>query len=126
LTSALVIGWSLAIAVIYAELPVVHGARPWGIAFGVLVVLLDLHNNVQPIRVPRPILYIGDISYSLYVTHWIFEWVYAQYIPVWAMPALWRIGLVAPYLGAILLLGTLSYRILERGLSEKVRRYFLS
>ena len=113
------------IAFLYFALALDHGPVPWGIAFAALMLLLDLHNNVRPIKVPRPVLYIGDISYSLYLTNMLVQWVFYQYVPITALHVRYQMALFIPYLGALLALSALSYRFLEQGVAKALRRDFL-
>lgn len=102
-----------------------HGPLASGAAIAVMVLALALFDKEQPIRVPAAIVWLGNISFSLYLVH---------RIPQLALPPLLKArypelvsggGFVAFCIVSGLVLAYLSHRYLERGLAEVVRGFLL-
>jgi exopolysaccharide production protein ExoZ len=94
-----------------------HGPTRWAPALVAVFVLVMATDHAHPFRVPAPLVWLGDISYSLYLWH------------VLPIRLVQRIDdpprgplAFAAVLVASLALAALSYRFLERGLVERVRR----
>ncbi|HET9620759.1 MAG TPA: acyltransferase [Kofleriaceae bacterium] len=95
-----------------------YGPAAWGTPIIVMVLALALWDKQHPIAVPRWLIWLGDVSFSLYLLHRI-----PLLVGYFHLPSPLPGGF--PYLFAVivvsLLLAELSARYLERGLSEWVR-----
>jgi peptidoglycan/LPS O-acetylase OafA/YrhL len=96
-----------------------HGPTRWGLPMAALVLALTLYNKVFPIAVPRFLVWLGNISFSLYLFH-----IMPQMLPrlIKHQPQLMSGGgffVACIVMG--LVLAYLAHRWLERGLSERVR-----
>jgi exopolysaccharide production protein ExoZ len=103
-----------------------HGPARWGGPIACLVLALALQHKQRPIWVPRPLLWLGEISFSLYLV---------QRLPQMALMSRFRGAHEAFFhtiawfwLGSLLaiLLAWVSYVVLERGLAERVRVWLLA
>jgi hypothetical protein len=103
-----------------------HGMTGWGPAMIVMVLALALWNKERPIRVHPALLWLGDISFSLYLVHRIPQLALRRYIPHGHASLAGGGGYVLFTIVASLILARFSYRYLERGLSERVRRALLA
>lgn len=97
-----------------------HGFGPLcvGVGMAALVLALALRNKVEPLRVPRPLLWLGDISFSLYLVHQIPRAALLTLLP--ASLASGRVFAVV-WIALGLAFAHLSWRVLERGLAECFR-----
>lgn len=102
-----------------------HGPFASGAAIAVMVLAIALFDKEQPIRVPAAMVWLGNVSFSLYLVH---------RIPQLALPPLLKArypelvtggGFVVFCVVTGLVLAYLSHRYLERGLAEVVRRFLL-
>lgn len=102
-----------------------HGPLASGAAIAVMVLAIALFDKEQPIRVPAWLIWLGNVSFSLYLVH---------RLPQLALPPLLKPrlpelvtggGFVAFCVVTGLVLAYLSHRYLERGLAEFVRRFLL-
>lgn len=103
-----------------------HGPSRWGLPIACLVLALALAHKERPIWVPRPLLWLGEISFSLYLV---------QRLPQMALMSRFRgpheafFHTIAWFwLGTLMcvLLAWVSYVVLERGLAERVRVWLLA
>lgn len=102
-----------------------HGLLQWGLSLVPLVLLLSLASKRMPLRAPRSLVYLGDISFSLYLLH--------PLVQGWLHDRVARsVGLSAKGAGAIVLTtlasiaaAALAHRVIERGLCEAVKRRLL-
>jgi exopolysaccharide production protein ExoZ len=99
-----------------------YGFFAWGSPIAVSVLAIALWNKHRPIAVPRALVWLGDVSFSLYLLH---------RIPILLALRLPRelVGGFPHVIGTIalsLVLADLSARYLERGLAEWVRDRLLS
>jgi hypothetical protein len=100
-----------------------HGPTRWGLPMAALVLALTLYNKRFPIAMPRPLVWLGDISFSLYLFH-----VLPQMLPRLIKHQPQLMGGGGFFVACIvmgLVLAYLAYRLLERGLSEWVRRVLM-
>jgi len=64
-----VLFWSIALWQCFSSQPLFQGPSFWAfVLFGGFVTLL-LINGIRPIQSPKPLIIVGNISYSLYLTH---------------------------------------------------------
>lgn len=99
-----------------------HGPTHWGLPAMLLVWSLAMLDRVRTIEPPRWLIFLGDISFSLYLFHVVPQMLPRQW-PAW--PGMrgggWFVAVVI--FGVVL--GYCSYRLVERGLSEWLRHKFL-
>ncbi|HTJ43901.1 MAG TPA: acyltransferase [Kofleriaceae bacterium] len=104
--------------------PLVYGPSRGGLPVALFVLALTLQHKERRITIPKPMLWLGEISFSLYLV---------QRLPQKALMTnfkdesffhtitwFWLGSLVA------IALATISYFVLERGLSERVRKWLLA
>lgn len=102
-----------------------HGILRWGLSLVPFVLLLSLASKRMSLRAPRALVYLGDISFSLYLLH--------PLVQGWLHDRVARsVGLSAQGVGAIILttlmsiaVAALAHRVIERGLCEAVKRHLL-
>jgi hypothetical protein len=99
-----------------------HGPLRWGVPAMAVVWSLAMLDRVRPLRPPRCLIFLGDISFSLYLFHVLPQMLPRQF-PTWngMQGGGWFIATVI----AGLVLGYWSYRLLERGLCEWLRHKLL-
>jgi exopolysaccharide production protein ExoZ len=100
-----------------------HGPTRWGLPMAALVLALTLYNKRFPIAMPRPVVWLGDISFSLYLFH-----ILPQMLPRLIKHQPQLMGGGGFFVACIvmgLVLAYLAHRWLERGLSEWVRQMLL-
>jgi exopolysaccharide production protein ExoZ len=102
-----------------------HGLTGWGPALILMALLLVLWNRESPLRVPRWLLWLGDVSFSLYLVHRIPQLVLGRVIPPDHPTLVGGISFVIITTALALVLAQLSYRYLERGLAESFRRWLV-
>jgi exopolysaccharide production protein ExoZ len=102
-----------------------QGLTGWGPAIIVMVLALALWNKQSPIKVPAALLWLGDISFSLYLWHRVAQLGLQRLVPQ-AHPTLHGgFGFVIATTVTALVLAHFSYRYLELGLSKHVRGWML-
>jgi len=103
-----------------------HGPLASGLAIAVMVLALAMHDKEQRIGVPGWLVWLGNVSFSLYLVH---------RFPQLALPPLLKSsypqlvtggGFVVMCIVVALVLAYLSHRFLEQRLSEWVRRTLLA
>lgn len=100
-----------------------HGMTGWGAQMVVMVLALSLLDREYPIRVPRALVWLGDISFSLYLLHKVVQFGLPKLVPdqIWQ----WGAAHVIMCLAVSLALAQLSYRVLEQGLAAKLQKLVL-
>jgi peptidoglycan/LPS O-acetylase OafA/YrhL len=99
-----------------------HGPLRWGLPAMLLVWSLAMLDRVRTIRPPRWMIFLGDISFSLYIFHVLPQMLPRQF-PTWSgmQGGGWFVAVVI----AGIVLGYWGYRLLETGLCEWLRRKLL-
>ncbi len=103
-----------------------HGLVGWGAALILMVLLLMMWNRESSFRVPRWLTWLGDVSFSLYLVHRIPQLALGRVIPPDQPTLVGGISFVVVTTALSLVLAQLSYRYLERGLAESVRRWMVT
>ncbi|MFZ6686544.1 acyltransferase family protein [Undibacterium sp. SXout11W] len=81
-----------------------------GVALFLMFVNLVLVDGlISRVLGSRPLVYIGKISYSLYLYHWLVYCFMARWMPSWSLPIK-----IAVMMASSLLLADLSYRLVEK------------
>lgn len=102
-----------------------HG--PWyGLSFALVILPLALRDKAKAWTIPRPITYVGDISYSIYVSHWLV----ARFFHEWSTPATYHgrtrvLVMFAIFSCLIAVVSLLTHYFLETRLSDWMRRKIL-
>lgn len=113
---ALMLWWN------YAETGVLHGINRWGGSLAFMVLIFAIASKTVHIPVPRILVYVGEISFSLYLMHLsarvILDWVVVK-LGAAAMMNSWSYVLLTTVVAVCV--GGLSYKYLEQGFSEWVR-----
>ena len=99
-----------------------HGPLRWGLPAMVLVWSLAMLDRVRTIRPPRWMIFLGDISFSLYLFHVLPQMLPRQW-PTWIgmQGGGWFVAVII----AGVVLGYWGYRLLERGVCEWLRHKLL-
>jgi len=112
---------------IYSGIVDFHGMAKWGAPAALAVLTLAVVSKGRVLHVPRVLMWLGDISFSLYLVHIIGLGVTTSILKAIGLEPLthtwWHIFLTA---SISLSLASLSHRLLERGLSEQVRNWTLA
>lgn len=100
-----------------------HGVLNWGLTLIPFFLALSLLDKQRALRPPRALTYLGDISFSLYLLHPFVQGAFdsvARTVRPDALPK----GFAPIVATTILSIATasLSYRYLERGLCERLRK----
>lgn len=108
----------------FATYRATYGVTMWGIAASLLVLGLVLDERARPMRIPPFLLYLGDISYAIYLTHFVVKAIvdiYAHRV----VDGQYLSGPPAFILKVLLTLGFahLSTFFMEKPLLAKVERY---
>jgi exopolysaccharide production protein ExoZ len=103
-----------------------HGLTNWGLTLAPLLLVYCVASKTVPIRVPRVLVYLGDISYSLYLFHPFaqeafdrYDATFAGHGPLSGIAAFFVTSALAISIAAI------SHRYLELGLANKIRDLLL-
>jgi hypothetical protein len=104
-----------------------HGPQGWGPAMALLVLALALYDKRFRIRVPDWLVWLGNVSFSLYLVHRVVQnplprFVTGQDERVLVSGGPWF--MISTILA--LVLAYLSYRFLEQGVVERLRRWILA
>src|SRR5439155_17445567 len=101
-----------------------HGPLRWGLPIACFVFALALQHKARPIRVPRPLLWLGEISFSLYLVQRIPQMALMTRFP----QASFFHGIAYFWIGTLMVLALAwaSYLVLVRWLSERVRVWLLA
>ena len=101
-----------------------HGPAGWGWPLALMLASLALASKSVTLTAPRWLVWVGTVSYSMYLTHYLGQ--------VWLTGWLERHGLHSRSWNEVFLalllaipLASLSHALLERGLGEWVRRQLL-
>jgi len=99
-----------------------HGPGKWGLPLMLMVLVLAIASKTVEIVIPRVLMWLGSISFSLYMTHLIAQF----YVTRWmlrfdAEPYIHSWGFMFVSTALAISLAALSHRYLEQGLSNLVR-----
>ena len=101
-----------------------HGPAGWGWPLALMLAALALASKSVTLTAPRWLVWVGTVSYSMYLTHYLGQ--------IWLTGWLERHGLHSHSWNEVFLalllaipLASLSHVLLERGLGEWVRRQLL-
>jgi exopolysaccharide production protein ExoZ len=104
-----------------------HGPMASGIGLAVMVLMLALHDKEERLRVPQWLVWLGNVSFSLYLVHRIPQLALPPILKDLGLPELVERGggIVITNIVLALLLAYLSHRYLEVRLSEWLRNFML-
>jgi exopolysaccharide production protein ExoZ len=98
-----------------------HGPAEWGWPLALMVLLLALASKTVVLAPPAPLVWVGTVSYSMYLTHFLGQAQLARYLPRWGIDTHTWAQVFITVLCA-LPLAALAHWLLERKLSGAVRR----
>jgi peptidoglycan/LPS O-acetylase OafA/YrhL len=101
-----------------------HGVLEWGLSLIPLMILFSIADKAKRIAVPQFLVWLGNISFSLYLCH---PLVQGGYDRATALPALLRSGVGAFIVttGLSLAVAVVCHRVLERGACTWLQRKLL-
>ncbi len=102
-----------------------HGPTRWGTPIAVMVLLLALYDKRQPIAVPGWLRWLGEISFSLYLIHWIPYAALPMYVPSEYAYLISGGGFFVSSIVVVLVISGWSHRWVEVELSGRFRRGLL-
>lgn len=106
----------------YSGLATFHGLSQWGWPLAVALLILALASKSIEIKVPQPLLWLGEISFSLYLAHYIAQGLVTRtlnYFNRHDLTQTWSMIFITTVFA--LICGAISHAILEKRLSEWVR-----
>jgi peptidoglycan/LPS O-acetylase OafA/YrhL len=104
-----------------------HGPIGWGAPMALLFFAITLACKQSEPRVPRSLVWLGDISYSLYLMHFIvFTFVAHLFAALGAGPKVHTVAFVICVFPLPFFAAGLSRRYVENGISLRFRRRLLS
>jgi exopolysaccharide production protein ExoZ len=96
-----------------------HGPLRWGVPSALVLASALLLHKACVLRVPRAFVWLGDISFSLYLCHRIVQDGLARFVPARLTSG---VGYAIGSVSLSLIVAAISHRYIERGLSEWLRR----
>jgi peptidoglycan/LPS O-acetylase OafA/YrhL len=101
-----------------------HGPAGWGFALSLMLCALALASKTVTLAVPRWLVWVGTVSYSMYLTHhlgqiWLQRWLERHAMRTQSWNEIFLMLLLAIPLAA------LSHALLERGLGESLRKWLV-
>jgi exopolysaccharide production protein ExoZ len=125
-----VIAWNLLAASVafviwynYAEFGVLHGIDRWGGSLAIMVLMMAIVSKTVELNLPRFIVWIGEISFSLYLTHLSTRLIVDGFVTKHGMApmmASWSYILLTTVIS--IAVAGVAHKYLEVGLSEWFRR----
>ena len=100
-----------------------HGVLHWGVPSALLLLSLLLAHKEMPLPVPAWLIWLGDISFSLYLVHLIVQRGLGAALPKLGFSK-WRMGF-GFFIGSAalsIILAAVSHRFVERRLGARLRR----
>lgn len=101
-----------------------HGVE-MGIIFGFLTLGLDGINKISNISIPKSMVLIGDMSFSIYLCHEFIRYWFEKYFPDYLHVGGDTPYMFVPYILLSIGLAFISYRILELKVSVMFRRFMM-
>lgn len=108
----------------YAGIGDFHGPLNWGWPLAAMVLVLALASKTVVLRPPHWLVWIGTISYSMYLTHLLSQQVLTRLMPAWGFDIH---GWGQVFLSVLLAVpvASLSYQLLELRLGGAVKKILL-
>jgi exopolysaccharide production protein ExoZ len=120
------LGTVLAAWGIYGGVVATHGPLGYGWPLAALVLAMALASKTVHIRVPRLCMWLGSISYSLYLTHLLTQVALRDGLRAWGMEAYARSwSYIFMSTAVALSVAALSHHYLEQGLALRCRDWLL-
>jgi exopolysaccharide production protein ExoZ len=122
----LLLGVAFAAWAIYGGLAITHGPTAWGWPLAIMVLCMAVASKTVDIAVPPLFLWLGKISYSLYLTHLISQGLLKRWLTHFGLePAAHTWGFIFLSTCLALSLAALSHHYLEQRLANAVRQWLL-
>lgn len=111
----------------YTHVGIAHGLSGVGASLVFLLLLTVMADKAAPVSCNRVLTYLGDISYSIYLTHPIVMWgvMWANERIAWGGWPWQGWACIAATLMVTIVVSSLTYRYIEMGLSVRLRRWGL-
>jgi len=110
---------------VFGNIGTFHGPREWGWPLALMVLLLALASKTVVLTPPAPLVWVGTVSYSMYLTHYLGQGLLLRYAPRWGIDTQTWAQVFLTVLCA-LPLAALAHWLLERKLGGAVRRELLA
>jgi peptidoglycan/LPS O-acetylase OafA/YrhL len=104
------------------------GLTGWGGPYALLLFSLAIGSKTMTVQWPRWLIWVGNISFSLYLAHPFiihpaYQLVWDRLLPAKYLDNVWYMVVLA---ALSVCLAAISHRVLELGMSERLRAYLLS
>jgi exopolysaccharide production protein ExoZ len=111
---------------VYAGVADFHGPVKWGWPIALFVLTLAIVSKTVDIRVPAPVLWLGTISYSLYLTHTVTQNVVSNQIIRWNITGnVHSWGHIFLTTACSLVVASIVHHYVEVRLSDALRNWLL-
>jgi exopolysaccharide production protein ExoZ len=103
-----------------------HGPAHWGFSIMIMVLVLAITSKTIRFVPPAAFVWLGEISFSLYITHTTSQSILSQSLNHFKLEPMihtWFFVIISTIFA--LAIATISYFLLERGVSEYVRNHLL-
>ena len=110
---------------VFGNIGVFHGPREWGWPLALMVLLLALASKTVALDSPAPLVWVGTVSYSMYLTHYLGQALLVRYAPRWGIDTQTWAQVFLTVLCA-LPVAALAHWLLEQKLSGALRRVLVA
>ena len=102
-----------------------HGLLKWGLSLVPLMLLVSMASKQMPLRAPRALTYLGDISFSLYLLHPLVQgWLHDRVARSVGLAAEGAAAIIVTTIASIAV-AAMAHHVIERGLCEALKRRLL-
>ncbi|WP_165390771.1 acyltransferase family protein [Pseudoduganella lutea] len=110
---------------VFGRIGTFHGPAQWGWPLALMVTLLALASKTVVFKPPAALVWLGTVSYSMYLTHYLGQMLLLRYLPQWGVDTKTWAQVFLTVLFA-LPLAALAHWLLEVKLSGMVRRLLMA
>jgi sugar transferase EpsL len=127
-TSLGLVGIAVSITLQYFNIIQMHRAIAWGIPFSLIILGLVKLESKKQLRLPKILKYVGDASYSIYLTHLITLLILESILKKLSLYALLGQNGVIQLIFCIIaiLMGCIYYSMIEKPLLRLTQSWFLN